>query len=131
MAPIWYLYLFRLLCPICVFHYLPLRIREKERECKLREKGSNEIKLNGKKKTGMDSLERSRGVGAVITTYHLRAPGSSHHQVVSHSIVQRFTDEATAHILYTHTALTHLHTHTHTDIHKHDGKLPAVDSTDR
>ena len=71
----------------------------------------------------MDSLERrSRGLGAVITTYHLRAPGSSHHQVVSHSIVQRFTDEATAHILYTHThtdSSTHSHLNAHTHTHAH------------
>lgn len=72
------------------------------------------MKLNRRK--GMDSPERGRRVWAVITTYHLRAPGSSHHQVVSHSIVQRFTDEATAHVLYTHThthssARSHLHTY--------------------
>lgn len=83
------------------------------------------MKLNRRK--GIDSPERSRGVGAVITTYHLRAPGSSHHQVLSHSIVQRFTDEATAHILYTHT---HRDSSTHSHLHTHTGKLPAVDLTD-
>lgn len=65
-------------------------------------------------------------MGAVITTYHSRAPGSSHHQVVSHSIVQRFNDGAAARILYTH-AQTQAHTH----IYWHTIKLPAVDSTDR
>lgn len=47
--------------------------------------------------------------------------------MVSHSIVQRFTDEATAHILYRHT---HTDSSTQTHIYTHTGKLPAVDSTD-
>lgn len=53
--------------------------------------------------------------GTVITTYHWRAPGLSGHQVMSHPIAQRFTDEETAHILYTHT---HIDSSTHSHLHR-------------
>lgn len=73
---------------------------------------------------GSDCPERSGVAGGVITTYHLWAPGSSHHQVVSHSMVQRFTDEAKSPCtVYTHThahrgAYSHLHTRAHTHAHR-------------
>lgn len=91
---------------ICIFHC------ERERKHMLNEDGWK-IKLNRRKG---NSPARNRRVRAVIITYHLRAPGSSCHQVVSHSIVQRFTDEATTHALYIQIlqhALTFTHTHTH------------------